>query len=385
MKKSPLRVLMLTQDFSPEVGGVSTFLSHICSQLQSNGHLIEVIAPNIQGATELDAGLTYKVHRYRRLSRLSSLPPTLTTMRRYLSGHFDVVFLGHAMSTHAMGVLLLNRLAHMRYVVLVHGLDLSYSMASQWETRISRRLLRGASLVFVNSRYTMGRVAATGYPADRIVVLNPAVDPAAYTTSTETESVVRKYGLEGKRIAMTAARLTARKGHENVLRAVAKVKGSMPDLAYVIVGGGEEESKLRKLARELGIQERVAFTGPVGASELRQLYCASDVFIMASYERKESGDYEGFGIAFLEASACGKPVIGGNSGGIPDAIIQGETGLLVDPHDVDEIASALTRLLTDEEYARKLGENGRRWVETEKNWDTVGNKLIATLQEVCSH
>lgn len=132
---------------------------------------------------------------------------------------------------------------------------------------------------------------------------------------------------------------------------------------------------------ELGLQKHVVFAGYIEEKELSEVYCACNVFIMPSYEIKIEGNYEGFGIAFLEAGPCGKPVIGSNSGGIPEAVINEVTGLLVEPMDVKTITEALIRLLIDEDYSRTLGENGRRRVERECSWRMVGEKIMAALEE----
>ena len=176
---------------------------------------------------------------------------------------------------------------------------------------------------------------------------------------------------------MTASRLVAKKNHENVLKSLPLVIKVIPDIIYIIIGKGKEEEKLIRLTKDMGLGKYVKFVGFVEPKDMPMYYDICDIFIMPS--KTVDFDYESFGIVYIEANACGKPVIGGKSGGVEDAVIDGVTGLLVDPENIEEIAQTIIRLLTDREYARKLGENGRRRVENELNWKTTGKKIEEVL------
>jgi len=156
-----------------------------------------------------------------------------------------------------------------------------------------------------------------------------------------------------------------------VIRALPKILKKVPDIVYVVAGTGEDVGYVREIARQQGVSDRVKVVGEIEHDSLPLLYNCCDVFILCS--RKESNLRgilaEGFGIVFLEASSTGKPVIGGKSGGISEAVKENITGLLVDPMDPDAIADAVIRLITDGEFAQRLGQNGRRWVEEEMNWE----------------
>jgi phosphatidylinositol alpha-1,6-mannosyltransferase len=157
----------------------------------------------------------------------------------------------------------------------------------------------------------------------------------------------------------------------------------IPNLVYVIVGAGDQESTLKDMVRHLNLNGYVLFTGMVRHEELIEFYNVCDVFMMVSKELPS--EFEGFGITFLEANACGKPVIGGRSGGIPEAVIHEETGLLVDPNDPQEVFEAVVRLLTDDFYAKRLGKRGRQRVVEELNWRAtargVKNTIYTTRKE----
>ena len=158
--------------------------------------------------------------------------------------------------------------------------------------------------------------------------------------------------------------------------------GRYPNLRYVLVGYGPYREDLERAASELGIASHVLFAGKVPHEELLDYFAVSDVFVMPSHVNEAQCDVEGFGIVFLEANACGKPVVGGRSGGIPDAIVEGETGLLVDPLSPQAVADALGRLLDDPALARRLGEQGRTRALQDFAWPVVGARIRAVLDDI---
>jgi len=184
------------------------------------------------------------------------------------------------------------------------------------------------------------------------------------------------------RIILTVGGLVARKGHDMVIRALPRLRQTVPDVMYLIVGDGPYRTQLETLAVALGVQDHVIFVGKVPGEYLPDIYALSDVFVMPSREQLNVCDVEGFGIVFLEANACGKPVVGGRSGGIPDAIIDGVTGLLVNPHDPEDIANALARLLTDGDLAVRIGRQGRLRVASDFNWARLGRRVRGILDSI---
>jgi phosphatidylinositol alpha-1,6-mannosyltransferase len=164
-----------------------------------------------------------------------------------------------------------------------------------------------------------------------------------------------------------------RKGHDRVIEAMPCILKSYPDARYVIAGTGSEATRLQRLANELGVGHAVIFLGRVPDDEILALYQAADVFVHPNRELP-SGDVEGFGIVFLEANACGVPVIGGNSGGTPDAIQHEVTGYLVDPNDVDEIAHRILTLLGDPALRKRMGQAGREWAK-KFTWEAAAHTV----------
>jgi phosphatidylinositol alpha-1,6-mannosyltransferase len=170
-----------------------------------------------------------------------------------------------------------------------------------------------------------------------------------------------------------------RKGQDKVIEALPLIKREIPDIRYVICGRGNDEARLRRIAAEKGVAGEVVFAGFVPNEERGAFYDACDVYVMPSREIPEKGDIEGFGMTYLEANSFGKPVIGGMSGGVSEAVIDGVTGLLVDPCDVEAIAGACIRLLRDPVLAGRLGRQGRDRVVREFNWDVICGELADML------
>ena len=371
-------ILVISLDFPPQPGGIAVFLHNLCTQLSRLEHHVDVLAPARVGCAEADARQRYRVYRYVSPRRPSSIVPIRRTLALYRQHRYDVIFMGLFFTTSALGALILRRLWDVPYVILSHGNDLTQTISNRVDELAARFLLHNATLMLGNSRFTVERIRQAGYKGP-VEVLNPGVDPARFHPEVDTTRVRQQYNLDGRRVLLTTARLVAKKNVDGVLRALPKVIEQVPDVLYLVAGDGEERGRLEALRDELGLRSCVRFLGHIENSQLPALYCASDLFVMSSYEVKGSGDIETFGISFVEANACGKPVIGGWSGGTVDAVIDGETGLLVDPHDVDGIAEAIVRLLTDCELAHRLGENGRRRVERELNWEKVGGRLELAL------
>ncbi len=278
--------------------------------------------------------------------------------------------------------LLLRPLAGWRVVVVAHGMEVT-KKRRRLRRRIGLRwIFRAADLTVAVSRYTRDRVAETGIDPERVLVLPCGVDPERFRPRDGTR-LRRQLGLEGLPVVLTLARLVRRKGHDLVIRALPEVRRCVPGAVYLVAGGGKDGyvQSLRELARECGVEDAVRFVGRAEDEDLPGLYCASDVFAMASRNDENSGNFEGFGITYLEANACGVPVVGAATGGVPDAVVDGETGFLVPPDDAAALAERLTRLLSDPALARRMGERGRERVVRDLSWDRIAERFLAALAE----
>jgi phosphatidylinositol alpha-1,6-mannosyltransferase len=269
------------------------------------------------------------------------------------------------------------------YFVSVHAseiLDDTLTLRRRLKGYLKR--WRGAALskargIFPVSHYSAGLVAALGIKKNRICVITNGVNPQRFKPAA-THKIE-----DGQKSLLTVARLDMHKGHDRILEAVAILKEHNLTPRYIIVGEGEQEIRLRRMVQNLGLERQVIFAGFIPDSQLPEIYANSDIFVMASREIPGRLDLvEGFGISFLEASASGLPVVAGRSGGVPDAVRDGETGLLVNPNEPQDVARALHLLLTDNDLARKLGNEGRKWAENQMSWECVAERLLNAVRRL---
>jgi len=218
-----------------------------------------------------------------------------------------------------------------------------------------------------------------GVRNDCVELLVRSVGVERFRPGLPGRDVVRlraKYGLNGCKVILTVGRLVERKGHDMVIRALPAVRDAVGAVRYLIVGSGPEEQRLRALSSDVGFRDDVVFVGHVRDEELPAFYACCDVFVMPCRALPGRDGIEGFGAVFLEAAASGKPVIAGRSGGIADAVVEGATGILVNPTDVKQLASMLTRLLLNRDEAARLGRNGRQRAEAlEAAWTATLRRI----------
>jgi phosphatidyl-myo-inositol dimannoside synthase len=279
------------------------------------------------------------------------------------------------------------------YCVFLYGGELLSEQqkyrGSKFKRRAGRMLLGGAAALVAISGWTRGLALAVleelgldGH-ADRVRVVPLGTDPVHFRPGIDTHGLPERFALPNRsRWLLTVARLDPHKGVDTVLRALPAIVARAPDVQYAVVGSGPERAWLEQLARRTGVADRVHFLGHVADSALPSLYNMASVYVGAS-RRAEPINVEGFGISFVEASACALPIVAGDSGGVADAVRDGETGLLVSPEDPAAVARAVSQLLGDPGLAQRLGAAGRRAVETYYNWDRVIRDLRAIEADCC--
>jgi glycosyltransferase involved in cell wall biosynthesis len=284
---------------------------------------------------------------------------------------------------------------HVPYSLFLYGADLLSEQHkirhSIFKRRAARAIFGGAAVLVAISNWTrdlaltiLGDLGLDGH-GQRLRVVHPGTDPTLFRPGTDPVGLRERFGLPdgGTRWLVTVARLERHKGMDTVIAALPAILAHAPDVRYAVAGTGPDRERLEKLAHRLGLADHVRFLGGVSDRELPAFYNLASVYVGAS-RRAERLGVEGFGIALVEASACGLPVVAGNSGGIPDAVRDGETGFLVPPEDPAAFADAICRLLADASLARRLGDNGRRAVEAHFNWDRVVRDLQAIEAEVAT-
>jgi phosphatidylinositol alpha-1,6-mannosyltransferase len=270
------------------------------------------------------------------------------------------------------------------YVVYAHGNEVLDAMQSDWDG--PRRALRSADCVLANSRFTADLLRQAGVESERIEIVHPGCDVERFqpaTVSYDLRKAILGRHAQSK-VILTVGRLVARKGHDVMIRALPRVLKNIPDACYLIVGSGPAKTMLEELTFSMGLHGNVIFLENVGDAELPSIYGMCDVFVMPSRADLGACDVEGFGMVYLEANACGKPVIAGRSGGVADAVVDGETGILVPPDSPEALAESICRVLTHKEYAERLGQQGRERAILEFSWDAVADRVDRIIMAVAS-
>ncbi|MGH3166533.1 MAG: glycosyltransferase family 4 protein, partial [Trebonia sp.] len=351
------RTLIVTNDFPPRQGGIQSFIHSLALRLPPE-HLT-VYAPKWDGAREFDAAQPFEVVRHPTSLMLPvpSVTNRAVAIARRVSA--EAVVFGAAAP---LGLITpaLRRAGVEKAVAVTHGHEAGWA-ALPVARSLLRRIGEETDVVTYLGEYFRIRIArALSVPAaSRMVRLDPGVDAARFRSSPEAAARIReRHGLTDRPVAVCVSRLVPRKGQDTLIRAWPEVIRRVPGAALLIVGKGPYLASLRQLAERSGLLPHVRFTGPVPEAELAAHYAAGDVFAMPCRTRRRGLDVEGLGIVYLEASAAGLPVIGGDSGGAPDAIAEGESGYVVPGRDVGALAARVAELLADPEKARAMGEKG---------------------------
>jgi len=367
-----MRILVLTLDFPPETGGIQNLIYNLCSNF--NNSQVRVIAPFHNRAKTFDKNIGFEVERIRTPAGFKRILILLCMLFKAISNILfkgvDVLVSSHIFITPVL--YLLKKIFKKKYAVFVYGMELRNKKFRKFFSFG----LQCADIIFVISDFTKQEVLGLGVKSDRVVKINPGIDDKKWKDVMEDISIISRYRIGGKRIILTVSRLEERyKGHDMVIRAMPLILSKLPDAIYVIAGDGCLKPYLEKLAKSVSVDDRVIFTGSVTDEELKALYKSCEVFVMASRDKEVDGGAEGFGIVFLEANIFGKPVIGGRSGGVPDAVLDEVTGLLVNPDNPMDIADGVVKLLTDKELSKRLGSTGKKRALDEFCWKNIAARF----------
>jgi phosphatidyl-myo-inositol dimannoside synthase len=368
------RILLVTNDFPPRPGGIQSFLFGLVSRLPADD--VVVYTSQWRGWRAWDAAQPFRVVR-EDTSVLLPTPAVRRRARQLLREHdCDVVWFGAAAP---LGLLAdsMRSAGARRVVATTHGHEAGWAMLPG-ARQVLRRIASSVDVLTYLGDYTRLRLAAA-LRADDVAKLRrlaPGVDADVFRPGLGAE-VREDLGLAGRPVVVCVSRLMPRKGQDNLIRALPALRKSAPDTALLLVGGGPYRSRLESLAADVGVRESVLFTGTVPWADLPAYYGAGDVFAMPCRSRLGGADVEGLGIVYLEASACGLPVVAGDSGGAPDAVVEGVTGYVVDGRSVSLVADRVEALLVDSALGASVGAAGRSWVQREWSWVLRVKELAA--------
>ena len=370
------RTLLVTNDYPPQVGGIQRTLEALVRRLPPDR--VAVLCPNAEGGDVFDRAAPYPV--YRQPERfLWPLPEVRRRLHQAVrSFRADVVLFGAVYPLALLGPSLAE--AGTPYLAAAHGFEYWLSIAPGTHALVRRATARAARVPVMCSTF-IARVVRTAVPDNvPVSVMYPGADLEAFRPDLPYGDLTDLHGVSDRPLIVCVSRLVARKGQDVLIRAMPRIRRDVPDASLLIVGGGPDRDRLVRLAADAP-NRSVVFAGQVSEGDLPRYYRAGNVFAMPCRSRLGGLEVEGWGNVFLEAAACARPVVVGDSGGARESLAPGETGLLVNGSDVAEVAGAVGSLLADPERADAMGRAGRERVVRAFGWSRAAEQLAGWLRE----
>ena len=373
---STTRTLVVTNDFPPRQGGIQTYVSALVRRQPADS--VVVFAPAWDGAAAYDSAQAFPIVRH----RTSLILPTLEIRRRVgaLAREHDCnrAWFGAAAPLALLAPVLRDNGIE-RMIASTHGHETGW-VRLPGARQLLHRLAAEVDVVTYITEFTRGVLEPALADVTKLAHLPPGVDVSTFHPAVTGAPVRRRLGLDAATpVVACVSRLVRRKGQDVLIRAWPQVRSRFPDAALLIVGSGPDANRLQTLVERVGAQG-VHFVGGVSWPDLPSYYAACDVFVMPCRTRRAGLDVEGLGMVYLEAAACARPVIAGTSGGAPEAVREGETGLVVDdPRSPPSVAASILELLDDRDRASAMGLAGRAWVEAQWTWDSLAARWRSLL------
>jgi len=356
-----MKILLFTLEYPPFKGGVAGVYGNIVKHWPEKGNIFTLRNDNGELISEKSPFLKWWPAVFR----------LLKTVKRKKIDH---IFVGHILPLGTVACLT-GKLTKIPYSVFLHGMDFAFALKTPRKRWMAKIILKNARNIICMNGYVAGLVREFApTEATKIEVVNPGIDKELRITNYELRiKLLNKYSLENKIVLLSVGRFVERKGFDKVIKALPGILKEVPNLIYVIVGNGRELPNYESQIANRELNDNVVIITNADDEEKNAWYEICDIFIMPS--RNMDGDFEGFGIVYLEANLAGKPVIAGNGGGVRDAVKDGLNGLLVNPEDVGEIQSAIIKLAKDGKLRGKLGEQGKKRAIKEFSWDKQAKKI----------
>ncbi len=366
-----MKILCITNDFGPRAGGIETFVIGLIERMPKGSVIVYTSAQENTASYDRDWLEKFGVEVIRDRSKI--LLPTPRVARAVIklvrTRNIERAFFGAAAP---LGVLAkgLRRNGVTKIIALTHGHEVWWAKLWPFSAAISFIGKHVDHLTYLGdfTREEISKVLSTK-AKNAMVKIAPGIDTSHFLPTPSSSQIRSQLGLSEKKVIVSVGRLVHRKGQDILIQALPKILQMHPSAHLLLVGEGPYRSHLEKLATDLKVTKAITFIGRIQYRDLPRYICAGDIFVMPSRSRLAGLEVEGLGIVYLEASACALPVIAGKSGGAPDAVIEGVTGLTVDGTQVSDVVRAVNTMLADPEKSRAMGESGRKWIHDKWRWD----------------
>jgi len=365
-----MKTLLFTLEYPPFHGGVANYYGSLIKYWPSSAKATagEPKPDEISVLNNNDDRLINK-----KLPLLKWLPAYFVLRQKIKQEKIEHVLVGHILPL-GSATYLVSKTIKIKYTVFLHGMDLSFAIINLRKKWLTGKILKNADKIICVNSY-VAEMTKQAFPdtESKIIIVNPGIENNAKPNEQHLAKLKERYNLENKIVLLSVGRLVKRKGFDTIIEAMPAVLKKMPNLIYIILGDGEEQKNYELQITNYKLKNEVLIINNASDQERDLWYNVCDIFIMPS--RNINGDFEGFGIVYLEANLAGKPVIAGRGGGVGDAVIDGLNGLLVDPEDINQITSAVIKLAEDQSLRQKLGEQGKMRVIGDFNWPKQINKI----------
>ncbi|MCK9439179.1 MAG: glycosyltransferase family 4 protein [Patescibacteria group bacterium] len=367
-----MKFLLLTSEYFPFKGGVANYYTNMVYHWPKSSEIIVLDNSNDK--------------LIRRSGFLRWFPAIFKTWKEIKKNNIENVLVGQVLPLGTV-VFFLSFFLKIKYTIFFHGMDLPLASKNNWKRFLTKKIIKRSDKIICANSFVC-EMLKNIYRIDnnKVITVNPGVNDFNFNNESKREELIKKYNLSGKKVLFSLGRLVKRKGFDYTILSLEKVFQSSDflgnNLKYVIAGNGPDESYLKNLAFKTfgeNFQEKIIFTGEISEEEKWTFLSLSDIFIMPA--RNIAGDFEGFGIVFLEAGLLFKPVIAGKSGGVSDAVAHNYSGLMVDPESKDEISEAILKLLNNKNLSHNLGEGGRERALIKFNWKNQANNIYDFLNK----
>jgi phosphatidylinositol alpha-1,6-mannosyltransferase len=375
------RLLVVTNDFPPRIGGIEEYVAELVRHLSSDISAT-VLTSQHPNAAPFDRSFPSRVIRWAPYPLLPTPRLVQAVVEQVSRDQVDVLAFGAALPL-AFIAGAVRRRTGVPVVMLTHGVEPALTSLPGGPA-VLRRLTRHATIVTVLSDWAEHRIRSAVGPLPRIELLRSGVDPDRFQPDVSGAPIRRRYGLGTGPVIVSVARLVPRKGHDRLIAALPAIARHFPAVKLLLVGAGPSRRRLQALANRHQVTGHVVLAGTASDTDLPAYFAAGDVFAMPCRSRWAGLDTEGLGTVFLQAAAVGKPALAGRSGGAAEAVLDGETGIVVDARTSTEVAAGILRLLSQPEQARALGASGSRRVHRELTWPLLARRFEQLLNDAAA-
>ncbi|OGH82797.1 MAG: hypothetical protein A2373_00990 [Candidatus Magasanikbacteria bacterium RIFOXYB1_FULL_40_15] len=371
------RVLIITLEFPPYVGGVATYVHDLAMALDPEKTVVLAPAGNDSFTTkqqkiDWDKDKKYKIIRRKLLFPKFIWPRWLRLIwhvwRVVRKEKIEIIFVQQVLPV-GYSAIVMKKLFKVPFLLFSHGTDLVAGTATIWKRKMVTMVSKHTDQIIFNSNSLMSRyLRVLPQFENKSFVLYPCPEPRFLEPPprADIDNLRRRYALEGKQTLLSVSRLDEGKGFPSMIRCMPKILEQVPNLVWFIIGGGFKTDLIIDSIRKYNLQNVVRFVGEIPHEDLHPYFYTSDVFVLLTHP--DEGKEEGLGLVFLEASAAGLPIVAGRSGGVPEAVLDGRTGLIVDAHNEKQVVDSVLKLLREKAYASQLGKAAKERMLKDFQW-----------------